>query len=86
MREGITTYISHEDVVDSDLSKILACKSSPHAKSATLLFFFQCKKKIIKSNVFWRSQRLNYSEELKQTLEGLVQAGNLTDAQSAELM
>ena len=39
MREGITAYISHEDVVDSDLSKILACKSSPHAKSATLLFF-----------------------------------------------
>ena len=42
MREGITAYISHEDVVDSDLSKILACKSSPHAKSATL--FFNAKK------------------------------------------
>ena len=44
MREGITAYISHEDVVDSDLSKILACKSSPHAKSATLLFFFSMQK------------------------------------------
>ena len=48
MREGITAYISHEDVVDSDLSKILACKSSPHAKSATL--FFNAKKNyLIKS-------------------------------------
>ena len=46
MREGITAYISHEDVVDSDLSKILACKSSPHAKSATLLFFFNAKTKL----------------------------------------
>lgn len=44
MREGITAYISHEDVVDSDL------------------------------------------KELKQTLEGLVRAKNLTEAQSAELM